>query len=150
MAALTITEFQQLIIDRLTEALPNVTIEKCPFDPAILGEPVTEQAIWVGLDAISSQSPEDGATRREHWRQSESWRFVLVLRLFDLYYADEQLDYLAVIRSAITGLGSIEADSAVGLWHQNTAPGQFSEGLWLYQSIWQIDRHYTQYFEQEN
>jgi hypothetical protein len=147
MAALTITQFQQLIIDRLSGALPLVTIEKCPFDPAILGEPVTEQAIWVGLDSISSQPPEGGATRRVNWRQSESWRFVLVLRLFDLYYADGQLDYLDVIRSALSGLGSIEADSAVGLWHQNTQPGQFAEGLWLYQSIWQIDRQYTQTFD---
>jgi hypothetical protein len=144
MAALTITKFQQLIIDKLSVALPEVTIEKCPFDPAILGEPVTEQAIWVGLDSISSQAPDGGAVMRQNWHQEESWRFVLVLRLFDLYYADGQLDYLSLIRSAITGLGSKEADSVAGLWHQNTAPGQFADGLWLYQSIWQIDRHYTQ------
>jgi hypothetical protein len=145
--ALTITEFQQQIIDRLSVALPEVTIEKCPFDPAILGEPVTEQAIWVGLDSISSQPPQGTAIQRQNWHQEESWRFVLILRLFDLFYADDQLDYLSVIRSAITGLGSNSVDSISGLWHQNTAPGQFAEGLWLYQSIWQIDRHYTQTFD---
>jgi hypothetical protein len=137
---LTLNQFQQLIIDRLREVLPNVTIEKCPFDPAILGEPVTEQAIWVGLDSINSTAPDDGAGYRRSWKQKESWRFVLVLRLFDLYYADA----LSVIRQALTGLGTIEADSTAGLWHQSTQPGQFAEGLWLYQSIWQIDRYYTQ------
>jgi Gp37 protein len=147
MTALTITEFQQLIIDRLSAVLPAITIDKCPFDPAILGEPVTEQAIWVGLDGINSQEPEGGAVYREHWRQSENWRFVLVLRIFDLYYADGQLDILETIRSALTGVGSVQADSARGLWHQATTPGQFAEGLWLYQSIWQIDRHYTQTFD---
>jgi hypothetical protein len=140
---LTIDQLNDQIIERLTTALPDFVTEKMPIDPEIIGSVITEKGIWVGLDIISSEAPEGGAVMRRRVRQGEIWRFAVTLRVFDLAYDGQQLGLLATTRAAITGLGSGTGDSAAGLYHSNTAPVQFAEGLFLYQSIYQIDTNYT-------
>ena len=140
---LTIDQLNDQIIERLTTALPSFVVEKMPIDPEIIGSVITEKGIWVGLDSISSEAPEGGAVMRRRVRQGEIWRFAVTLRVFDLAYDGQQLGLLTTTRAAITGLGSGTGDSAAGLYHSNTAPVQFAEGLFLYQSIYQIDTNYT-------
>jgi hypothetical protein len=140
---LTIDSLNDQIIQRLTTALPDFVTEKMPINPEIIGSVITEKGIWVGLDSISSEAPEGGAVFRRAIRQGEIWRFAVTLRVFDLAYDGSQLGLLSTTRAAITGLGSGTGDSAAGLYHSNTAPVQFAEGLFLYQSIYQIETNYT-------
>jgi hypothetical protein len=147
MSQLTIDQLTGQIIDRLMAALPDFVIEKMPIDPEIIGSPVVENQIWVALDSISSDAPPGGMVGRRTYHQPEIWRFALTLRVFDLAYGGEHLGLITAVRGAISGLGSGSADSSAGLYHSNTAPVQFAEGLWLYQSIYQINSHYTTILE---
>jgi hypothetical protein len=133
MAALTIAQLEQAIVDRLVDEFPSVEVSGLPTDPEILGQPVGENQIWVALDNDSLTPPEGGLVGRKQFRQSQTINFVLVLRLFDLYSGRPAYGLIDQIRQCLTGLGATQAPSAVGLYSTGVRFSQFGEGLWLYQ-----------------
>jgi hypothetical protein len=141
--ALTIQQLTDLIISKLTAALPAVVVESLPVDPDILGSPVTENQIWVALDSISADDPGGAMVKRTTFTQSESWSFTLVLRLFDLYSPTRDYTVIETIRNTLSGVGSGSMNSSPGLYMERLGFREFADGLYLYQMVWAIGNQYV-------